>query len=102
MIEGSGALATGGNLRLGQLTATNIVVTLTSSDPALVTVPASATILAGQTNVTFELLVGDNAAVTPSQPVTITAQVSGFGAVSNTAQVLENDAHHLRFSALDW
>jgi hypothetical protein len=102
ILEGSGVLTNGGSLRLGQLAASNMVVTLTSSDPALVAVPASATILSGQTNVLFNLLVADDSTVTPFQPVTIVAQVPGFGAVSNTVGVLENDAHHIRFSALDW
>lgn len=102
IIEGTGVLTNGGNFRLGQVAASNLLVTLTSSDPALVTVPASATILAGQSNVTFNLVVADDAVVSLTQPVTIAAQVPGFGGVSNTFEVLENDAHHIRFAPVAW
>lgn len=102
MIEGSGALTNGGNFRLGQVAASNIVVTLTSSDPALVAVPDSVTVLAGQTNVTFTLVLGDNATVALAQQVMLTATAPGFGSASNTSSVWENDTEFIRFTPLSW
>jgi hypothetical protein len=60
------------------------VVTLISSDPAVATVPANVTVLAGATSVSFPVT---TTAVTAATPVTITAS---FGGASGTATLTVN------------
>ncbi|MBE0543736.1 MAG: DUF11 domain-containing protein [Verrucomicrobia bacterium] len=102
VLEGSGVVTNAGSFRLSLSVSSNVVVALSSSNPALVIVPETVTVLAGQTNVTFNLTVEDNATVATAQRVTILANTPGFGSVSNSLEILENDAHHIRFSSVGW
>ncbi len=102
VLEGSSVVTNAGNFRLGVTAASNVVVTLTSSDPTLISVPETATVSAGKTNVMFDLTVGENSTVAASQRVTIVASAPGFGTVSNSLDVWENDADHVRFSSVGW
>jgi uncharacterized protein YjdB len=62
---------------------TDTIVTLTSSNPGIASVPATVTILAGQTTANFIVT-----AVSIGGPVTITATLpASFGAVPATASV---------------
>jgi uncharacterized repeat protein (TIGR01451 family) len=56
----------------------NLVVTLTSSDPSLLSVPPTVTITAGQLSNRFDITVNDNAAATGDQTVSVTSQVDGW------------------------
>jgi hypothetical protein len=89
--EGAGTLAGQGNVSLDGATGTNIVVNLISSDPTEVTVPASVIIPAGQTQVTFDLTILDDAAPSGDQMVTITATNVDFGRTSR-ATITVHDA----------
>lgn len=56
----------------------DVVVNLTSSNPAVGTVPASVTIPNGQTSVSFVITLIDDTTFDGSQPLTITAVAGGF------------------------
>jgi uncharacterized repeat protein (TIGR01451 family) len=102
ILEGSGALTNAANFRLGALATSNVVVTLQSSDPALLSVPETVTVALGQTNALFSLVVADNETVTNRQQVTIIAHAPGYGSSSNTLNVWEDDVEYLRFSPISW
>ncbi|HUR56834.1 MAG TPA: M36 family metallopeptidase, partial [Opitutaceae bacterium] len=78
----------------------SLVVTLTSSNTAAATVPASVTIPAGQTSANFTLTILDDAAANGPQAVTFTAAATGFTTATVNRQVLDNDAHHFTFAAI--
>jgi hypothetical protein len=71
--EGAGLLAGAGQVVLPAAPSSNVVVTLVSADPAQVSVPAAVTILAGQTNATFDLTILDDGILDGTQIATITA-----------------------------
>ena len=73
---------------------TNLVVALASNTPARLTVPATATILAGATSATFTATGVENTIADGNANVTVTASTAGFTAGSATASVEDNDAHH--------
>ncbi len=86
VLTGAGSVAISGGLP------TNLVVLLQSSDPTEATVAASATILAGQTNVAFDLTLVDDVLVDGAQAVRIAASAPGFNAASNTISVLDDES----------
>ena len=74
--EGDGIIQ--GTVAMTGTPAENISVTLISSDPALVSVPATVIIPVGQTNVTFNALVENPNRINGSELVTITAHVQNW------------------------
>jgi hypothetical protein len=68
--EGSGVLTNAGTVWIGGVLPTNLVVSLTSSVPSRLTVPASTTITAGQLHSAFNLNVVDNSIHDGDQTVT--------------------------------
>lgn len=102
LMEGQGLRTNGGSFRLGAVAPSNVVVTLHSTSPEMVSVPGTVTVNAGLTNVLFDLTVGDDTSINSAQAVTITATAPGWGAATNRFQLWENDAHHVRFSPVGW
>jgi hypothetical protein len=78
----SNPASTGTVTRLGS-TAVDLVVTLTSSAPTRATVPATVTILAGQTTATFDITAVPDNVVAPNSVVTITASAGDFSIGTN-------------------
>ncbi|MBK8039541.1 MAG: S8 family serine peptidase [Verrucomicrobiaceae bacterium] len=94
IMEGSASsmtLAVSGNLR------SPLVVTLSSSNPAQLTVPATVTILADSFYNFIPLTAVEDAAFDGTVPVTISASAAGFQGASRLIQVLDNDVHHFSF-----
>jgi|GEM_PF-1939125 len=83
----------------GTLTS-NLVIALSSSDSSAATVPATVTILAGQTTATVPVTVVDDVLADGPQPVTISATTAGFNAAAVTTSVADNDAHHFTISPI--
>ena len=83
-----------GTVSISGTLATPLVVGLASSDLTEATVPASVTILTGQTSATFAIGVVDDTLVDGAQNVTITATAAGFVTGQATGSVADNDAHH--------
>jgi hypothetical protein len=78
----SNPASTGTVTRLGS-TLTDLVVTLTSSAPTRATVPATVTILAGQTTANFDITAVPDNIVAPDSVVTLTASAGDFSIGTN-------------------
>ncbi len=84
--EGNGNLASAGLVRISGMLSTNLTVTLASTVPGELTVPATVSISAGATAATFDLTVADDALLDGDQSVEVQASADGFnqGAASLT------------------
>jgi subtilisin-like proprotein convertase family protein len=89
-VENAGANAATGTLTLSQAQSTDLVVSLTSSDTTEATVPASVTIPANQTNVTFAVAAVDDQISDGSVNVTLTATAGSLSATA-TINVTDNE-----------
>lgn len=86
--EGAGVLSGQGSATISAAQASDLIVTLASSDTSVVTVPASVTIPAGQTSATFSVTVIDDAVINGTRNVIVTASAAGF---LNSARVIAVD-----------
>ena len=94
--EGAGLLVGAGQIELPSALGTNVIVALASSDPSQVTVPATATILAGQTNATFDLTILDDGILDGTQIAAITASVPGIGNASASITIFDKESATLQ------
>jgi hypothetical protein len=69
----------------------DLVVTLNSDDTTEATVPASVTILAGQTSATFPVTVVDDSGRDGTREVTISATAAGYGIKPDTILIHDNE-----------
>lgn len=88
--EGAASLA--GTVTLPTAPAADTTVTLTSSLTTRATVPATITVLAGQTSATFSLTVIDDALLNGSDAVTISAAADGYQGGSSIIAIRDNEA----------
>ncbi|MHA3774436.1 M36 family metallopeptidase [Verrucomicrobiota bacterium sgz303538] len=88
-VEGTGALS--GSVTLPAAQQADVTVSLASSSPAKVTVPASVIVPAGQVSVNFALAVLDDTVLDGAKTVAVTATALGMNAGSASMQVLDND-----------
>lgn len=88
--ETAGANASTATLSITQAPAENLTANLTSSDTSELTLPATATIPAGQTTVTFPVTAVDDAISDGPQTVTLTA-TSGNLSATATATITDNE-----------
>jgi uncharacterized repeat protein (TIGR01451 family) len=88
---GSGLLAGGGEVWISGVLATNLVVSLTNPSPAKLQIPATVTIPAGQTAVTFDITVPNDTLLDGNQVVTITATAPGFFSAAWGVTVIDNE-----------
>lgn len=86
--------------RISGLLATNLDLVFTSSNTNALVVPTGATIPAGATNVTFTANIVDNTLADGAKVVLLTGSAPGFASFTNTVTVLDNEIHHLGFSAI--
>ena len=80
-------------------TAQSLIVSLTSSDISEARVPATVTILAGQSSVTFALDAIDDALLDGSQSVVITAVASGYTGAQSSFVVTDYEALGLQIQS---
>ncbi len=78
----------------------DLIITLTSSNPAELTVPASVTIPAGQTSVTYQATAVDDTVTDGTQTVSISAAAATFTTAYSNTSVYDNDIHHFGFSTI--
>ena len=78
--------------------ATDLTVALTSSDPAVVSVPASVIIPAGQSNAAFNLVITDALTGRGTETVLVGARAPGYVASSASIQVSDTGAVTLHLS----
>lgn len=96
--EGAGSGSVFGTVVRNSGTANSLQVLLSSSAETAAKVPASVTIPAGQTSVSFPVTAIDDALVDGSQTTTITASAAGFDPVTATLTVEDNDSPKLTVS----
>ena len=89
--EGAGILTGQGVVTLSAAQLSDVVVSLASTNTSEITVPASVTILAGQTSATFDITVIDDALLDGTQSAILTASASNFAAVASVMSVDDND-----------
>ena len=94
--EGDGVLIGAGQARLPFPVGTNVVISLSSSDTSEVTVAASVTVLAGQSNAVFDLTIIDDGVLDGTQPAMITASAPGFANGYGTISVFDNETATLQ------
>lgn len=93
--EGSGALSGQGTVTLADAVDTDVLVHLASNDAGEMQVPATVTVASGAMSATFDLLVPDDGQIDGTQPVTITAAVTGWTGDSATVDVEDNESLNL-------
>ena len=89
--EAAGAAATTATVTRTD-TRGDLVVTLTSDDTSEATVPATVTILDGQSSATIEIAVVDDTAADGTQTVTFSAAAAGYSGASGTLEVSDDEA----------
>lgn len=90
-VENAGANAATGTLTASPAPTSNLTVTLTSLDLTELTVPATVTILANQTNATFAVAAVDDLDSDGSQSVVVNATTSGYAQGTATVTVTDNE-----------
>lgn len=91
-VENAGTLSNAGEVSIGCAGESNLVVTLSNSTPSLISIPTSVTILAGQTNATFDVQVLDNASLNGSRIAGVTASAPSHANASASLIVHDNEA----------
>ena len=89
--EGDGILVGKGAVILKEALKTDLVVTLTSSNPSEVSVPGRMTIPAGQTSASFDLTVWDDTLVDGPQAIRVTAFALGYVPAGATMEIDDNE-----------
>jgi len=89
--ETAGAGASTGTITLAQAAAANVVFTLNSSETDTVTVPATATILAGQTSVTFPINAINDTISDGTQNVTVEVSATGYQNASIALTITDDE-----------
>ena len=87
--EGDAPVA--GQITVGTAPGTNVTFTISNTAPSQVTVPATVTLLAGQTTTNFPITIIDDALLDGPQAATITASAAGFATGSDTILVADNE-----------
>ncbi len=93
--EGDGTLVDAGTVTVDQAPTNDVVVELSSDDTSEATVPATVTILSGQTSATFDITVVEDTEIDDTQIATITAHVENWTDGSDTIDVLDNEPRDL-------
>ena len=89
--KNAGTQINAGAFTLGTALTTNVVITLTSSAPTWLMVPASVTLLAGQTITNFNVTPIEDNLHDGNQTVTVTAHVPGLTNVVAAIVVIDDD-----------
>lgn len=97
--ENAGVVSAAGTVQLTVAPSANLTVNLTSSNPALLQVPASVTVPAGQTSATFNLTVTNDGLLNGARSVTVTPSgPSGYVLIAGSAEVSDDETGILALS----
>jgi hypothetical protein len=88
--NGTGFLANAGRVTLTEPATSNVVIVLTSSAPATLTVEPTVTVLPGATNAFFNIIVASNNSPVGARRVSIGASASGFIPIAKRILVLDS------------
>ena len=92
-MEGAGTVS--GTVSTSTAVASDLTVSLNSSDRGAVQVPVSVIIPAGQTSARFDLTIGEDNVIEPTQHVTVTASVIHWASATATIDVRDNESRNL-------
>ena len=87
--EGDGTVA--GTVSISSALGTDLLINLVSSNTDRATVPASVTILAGQTSATLPIAINDNNLLDGIEPVTMTAMAADYTSGTDTIAIHDNE-----------
>jgi hypothetical protein len=90
----------GGTVTLGGTDASNVVVSLTPSNPGDFVLPGTVTILAGQTSATFTVTLASDSVKQGTRTDTVTATTSGLTSGSANITVHDSNLDHLGFATI--
>lgn len=79
---------------------TDLAVSLSSANPAQLTVPATVTIPAGQTSISFQIRAVEDATQNGSRTIQISASADTFTGATRDIVVRDDELHHFAFSAI--
>ncbi|MDB6064476.1 MAG: hypothetical protein JWR26_684 [Pedosphaera sp.] len=96
--EGDGVLPAEARVSIANPFWSDLVISLATSDPTKLTVPATVTIPAGQTNATFDLTVIDNSVLDGTELVSVTASAPNYASGSASIPVFDNETATLFLS----
>ncbi|MCX6839307.1 MAG: M36 family metallopeptidase [Verrucomicrobia bacterium] len=96
MAENAGTVTAAGTVTLGGQAPANMSLALSSSSTASLTVPATVTVLAGQSSATFAITVVDDS--TPEANAAVTLNASFAGLTEGTANVSVRDDEAVSFA----
>jgi hypothetical protein len=96
--EGEGIRINSGQVQLPGVASSNLVIALSSSEQTKLTVPTTVLILAGQSNIFFDVTIVDNALTDGTKIATVSAEGPGFKSAVGLISVADNDVHHFVFS----
>ncbi len=91
VVEDSGVQTNAGQLSLAGTLDTNLVVSLDTANALRLTVPATLTVLAGQTSAHFHLLPVNGSTPEGDQIVAVTAVAAALESATNTIKVVDDD-----------
>jgi alpha-tubulin suppressor-like RCC1 family protein len=97
--EDSGVLSNAGTVAVPRSLASDLVIRLSSSHPALVILPESVVIRAGETSASFDLAVVDDGEVGDTRRVAITAAAEDGSSAEGVMEIKDNDPGQVRFSS---
>ena len=89
--EDAGAQANAGRVSVTGTLTTNLVVALASGNPSRLLVPASITLVAGQTSALFSLTPVNNSVADGNEDVAVVPSASGMESATNTVTVVDDD-----------
>lgn len=98
--EGEGVVSSAGTVTLPSAPASNVTVSLASLDTTEFIVPATVTVLAGQTSASFAVTVVDDSIIDGDQIVTVQASAPGYTRTTATATVRDNDGGTLTLTGI--
>jgi hypothetical protein len=87
-----------GTVTLPSVPASNVTVNLSSATTSRATVPASVTVLGGQTSATFSVTAVEDSSLTGDLAVAITAAAAGYQTGVNTTNIQDNETAILSIS----
>jgi hypothetical protein len=96
--EADGVRTNGGRVALLGVAVSNVVIALQSSSPAELSIPASVTVPAGQTNVLFDITALNDTQTNGSRSIAVTASALGFAAAQSSVTIYDDDPTFLTFS----
>ena len=100
--EDSGVLSNEGTVSISGSLASDLVAHLSSSDPNQVSVPESVVIPAGETSVSFDITIVDDAEVAGARRVAITASAADGSSAEWIIEIKDNDPGQVRFSSASY